>query len=453
MLFSSTGGERKKLYLKKLMKTNSTYASIFWIGASTLIAGVINYFYHPVMLRFMSMETFGEFSSMMGIFNILGVLTAGVGLFLVAKVAQNKENQSALSDLFSWAFPRSVLLGGGMFVLFLLFFPLLKSYLRLDANVPLLLVGLSLLFAFPSTLLSSVLQGKESFKVLAFNSIFSAIAKFAMGVGLAFFGRGIYAAVGGLLGGAVLSLLFLLWWVATRVLDQVSFFSLQGEKNQSLTQDFIDQLTNVGQMLGLVLLLAFFMNGDVILARNLFDPQSAGIYGGVAIVGKFVMFVAGAIETVYYPKITQHSSPARVPFAWIKNPSILLLVMMGTALLGTFLLGDFVLEIMKPELAQQGVLLMRVVVMAGFYGFVSFYGKILVAWKDAFVLWILTIGAVLGVALLYLLQMSELQLFVLTIVGIEGVLALMLFFRISYLHTHALLAPMSKELWNEKSEL
>ena len=74
------------------MTSKSTLKSILRLGTTTLFAGVLSYVYHPLMLQFMSVETFGEFSSMLGVFNILGVLTAGIGLFLMPKIAQQREH-------------------------------------------------------------------------------------------------------------------------------------------------------------------------------------------------------------------------------------------------------------------------------------------------------------------------------------------------------------------------
>lgn len=74
------------------MNQKSTLISILRIGTTTLLGGVLSYVYHPLMLQFMSVETFGEFSSMLGVFNILGVLTAGIGLFLMPKIAQQRGN-------------------------------------------------------------------------------------------------------------------------------------------------------------------------------------------------------------------------------------------------------------------------------------------------------------------------------------------------------------------------
>jgi hypothetical protein len=85
------------------------------------------------------------------------------------------------------------------------------------------------------------------------------------------------------------------------------------------------------------------MNSDLIMVRNLFDAQQAGIYGGIAVVGKFIIYVLAAIETVYYPKLTQYSSAQQVPFAWIKNPLLLFLLAGLGAMLGSWILGEKVL--------------------------------------------------------------------------------------------------------------
>lgn len=41
------------------------------IGLSTIVGGVINYLYHPLMIRYLSIGEFAEFESLVGIFNIL----------------------------------------------------------------------------------------------------------------------------------------------------------------------------------------------------------------------------------------------------------------------------------------------------------------------------------------------------------------------------------------------
>lgn len=50
---------------------------------------MINYLYHPLMLRVLSLEEFSAFGSLVGVINILGILLSGVGLFLTREVAQS----------------------------------------------------------------------------------------------------------------------------------------------------------------------------------------------------------------------------------------------------------------------------------------------------------------------------------------------------------------------------
>lgn len=183
-------------------------------------------------------------------------------------------------------------------------------------------------------------------------------------------------------------------------------------------------------MLLAVLLLSFFMNGDVILAKNLFDATTAGIYGAVSVVGKFIIFLGAAIETVYYPKIIQHSSAHQVPFAWLKNPSLLLVLAMIGGVIGIALLGPWILKLMKPELLGYNRLLVAVVLMCSLYGFLSLYTKILIAWKDRFANRILGGGGILLVAFVYLTGIKDLGEYVLVIMAVEFLIILLLLWRI-----------------------
>lgn len=408
------------------MKSIKTLQSILRIGLTTVIAGGINYFYHPLMLQFMNLETFGEFTSILWVFNILGVLTTGISLFLVQRFAQQK-NKNQIYVLFKRAFPRCVLLGGGIFFFFLLLSPFLQDYLRLEAIFPLILVAFSVIFGFSSTPFSALLQGGQHFRFLWISGIVGAICKLWIGVGLAYLGFWIYAAIGGLLWGGVCWLLFVAWRCFFKIFTTEE--GQKNEKNQIFDFSFQKELKNLGQMLFFVLLLSFFMNGDVILAKNLFDSTTAGIYGALAVIGKFVIFIGAAVETVYYPKIMQYQLPHKVPFVWLKNAFFLLLVCLVVAILGTILVWPYVLKF-KEELIPFSWLLTLVVFSCSLYAFISLYGKILVAWKDKFVNWILLFGGLGLVVFLYCFPNLDLYAYVLSIAVVEFLVILCFWWRI-----------------------
>lgn len=80
------------------------------------------------------------------------------------------------------------------------------------------------------------------------------------------------------------------------------------------------------------------MNSDIIIAKNIFDETTAGGYAALSVIAKFVVFVGAAIETVYYPKITQHSSAHLVPTVRLRNASVLMIIMTLGAIGGSWLL-------------------------------------------------------------------------------------------------------------------
>lgn len=256
--------------------------------------------------------------------------------------------------------------------------------------------------------------------------------KFTIGIGLAALGRGIYAAVGGLIGGGILSLVVLTWWSLSHILRTKKTTSKQSD-TKTLDQTLLKEIKNLISMLVMVFLLSLFMNGDVILVRNLFDAKSAGIYGGVAVIGKFIIFLAAAIETVYYPKIIQSKTVDQVPFAWIKNPFFLLVLGTLGAIAGTALVGPYVLGVMKPELADQNFLLILVVMMCSLYGFISLYAKVLIAFKDHWTNRILGLLGLVLVVILYVVPSLTLISYVLMIAGVELVSIVLLLSRLYFL--------------------
>lgn len=394
------------------------------MGSSTLIGGLINYFYHPLMLQYLSLETFGEFGSMLGIFNILGVLTTGISLFLVQEISRYSGNKQKLITLYRWTLPRIILLWVGLFVVFLLLSPVLMYFLHIQIFWPFVLVGSVIILSFSWVLFSAFIQGLQKFRFLSLLGIISAVAKFLVGLGLVMLGAKIYGAIGWLLAWGTVWLLVSLWYVYSTLLPHNTSYTPQD--GAVLAQHFRQEFPSLLRFFLLVFVLSLFMNGDIILARNIFSPEDAGIYSAVSVIGKFVIFLWLAIETVYYPKITQIATATEVPRVWLKNASWLMVIMLILAVGGAAVLGWWVLKIMKPELMGYGYLLVLVVLMAGLYVFLSFYAKILVAWKDRSVVYWLAGGLVTLLGFVYLLGSNSLEYFVYSILVVESILTLIL---------------------------
>jgi hypothetical protein len=65
------------------------------------------------------------------------------------------------------------------------------------------------------------------------------------------------------------------------------------------------------------------MNADILFAKNIFDPNLAGIYAGIAIVSKFLIYLLLSIETVYYSQIMELSKKV-VPLRYFIEPILIM---------------------------------------------------------------------------------------------------------------------------------
>jgi cytochrome c oxidase subunit IV len=187
-------------------------------------------------------------------------------------------------------------------------------------------------------------------------------------------GWGLYGAIGGFVASGVLSAAILMLYVG-RV--------LRGSRSSLTSTDILSHLrtqsSSILSFFAAVVLLALWMNIDVILVQHLFHSQSntAGIYAGISVVAKFVIFLGGAIETVYFPRIMEVER-IKLPYHVVRNPFLLLTLMGIVAVAGTRFLGGRVLYLFKPGFETYNTRFMLLVIFCRMYSYLSLATKILV---------------------------------------------------------------------------
>lgn len=107
------------------------------------------------------------------------------------------------------------------------------------------------------------------------------------------------------------------WWTLRKVSGG------HPEFQEGIERDFRKELPNLLQFFILSVLLAVMMNMDIILATSFFEKEVAGAYAAISVLAKFIMFVIGAIDTVYYPKVTGTKEPHLMRL-YIRNSSVLM---------------------------------------------------------------------------------------------------------------------------------
>ncbi|MBS9775219.1 oligosaccharide flippase family protein [Candidatus Gracilibacteria bacterium] len=351
------------------------YFYIMIIAMSSIIGGAINYMYHPIMLKFMSIEDFGIFGSLVGIFNILAVFTTGISLFLNKEFSKNIKFKKKQKGLFFDSLKILSFLGIVSFVFFTLSAPLIANYLGISSVFLVGILGFSLIFIFPWMGIMALLKAIKYFEVISWSQILGPFIKLIGGVGLVFLGYNLYGAVYGFLLGLIIVFFFLLYF-AIKYFKNIEYVS---DMNR-LLQDFSKNKKEILHFFFVSLFFAILMNADVIIVRNIFSAEEAGIYSGIAVLGKFLIFLLLSIETVYFGQIMEFSKE-KVPNHLIRNPLILMLGSSIGALVINYFLGSFILGLLKSELAEYVNIYLLILVYYGFLAFISFFIKILIGWK------------------------------------------------------------------------
>lgn len=352
---------------------HSNYVNIALISGSGIIWWIINYAYQPVMIRYLTLWEFGEFASLIGIFNILGIFVLWLTLFLNKEISKNKENKEKNFSLFRGSISLLFFLGIILFALYALFSPFVAWFLHI--KIPLvLLAGVSIIISCVWAATDSVLRWLKSFKFIAFTWVFSPLVKFVLWTLFVVYGLHTYWALGWVLLSWVTNFLICYLYVKN-TFKWTKFIDTTNE----LKRDLKLQAKEIANFVLVSFFFAFLMNIDIIFAKNIFSDEMVGIYAWISVLGKFLVFLLLSIETVYYSQIMEHTKE-EIPLHFIRNPLMLIVIVSFLALVANYFIGNILLTLLKPELAGNLSLYLLILVYYSFLAVISFLAKVLVWW-------------------------------------------------------------------------
>lgn len=397
------------------MKNN--LINVFFLWLSTLIAGGINYLYYPIMLNFLSIEQFAEFGSLVAIFNILSVLTGALWLFIVKEMSKDIDDFKTSSLFFFWIKYISFI-WVIFYLIFLLIYPLLSKFLEIHNFILFLIVGFSMIISFSWVSIWSLLQSKKRFKFLWLTQILNPIFKLIIWVLLVYLWFNIYWALFWLIISQIL--IFLLTFiVAYKYIINLKIDNKVWDKD--IFYDFKIQKKQIFHYMLASLILAVFMNADILFAKHFFDNTNAWIYSGISVMAKFALFAWMSIETVYYPIIIGENKINKFKFAMIWFIYLVILILW---LIFLFLFWEFFLEFMKEWFWEYINLLYLIVIYSIFLALVNFFVKIYIWFEKYFINYILIFSLFLLVGLLYIFVWNSVYDLIFVFVSVMTLLVL-----------------------------
>jgi O-antigen/teichoic acid export membrane protein len=284
---------------------NPEILGTLYVTLGSLLASFFSYLLQFYLGRKLTVADFGTFTALLSLAYIFSVPAGVFGTSLIKKVASlsGKSDIKALSGLFKSLSILSFVL---MLLIFFAFFVLrgvLATFLKIDDS--LIIYGFAFLMAlsFVGAVPSAYLQGTLRYKAFgAFTSLTSLI-RLIFPIILISLGFGVFGAFMGMSFSIVVSYLVFLFLIK-KLLTTKTEGRLSGHYQDLLTFGFPVLFVNLGMML--------LNNVDLILVKNIFDPATAGYYAGTVTLGKILLFGAGTVTVIMFPKIASQTDKTKI---------------------------------------------------------------------------------------------------------------------------------------------
>ena len=299
-------------------------------------ANLLNYVFHFYAGRTLGPSDYGVFGVLLSIIYLIVLPLMAIQTTLSKFVAElNAKNEiNKISYLFHKSIKKIGLIGIVISIFFLAISPILSSFLRIGIISPLIILGISIVFAFLVPVLRGFLQGLQKFNLLGVTFIVESLTKIFLGIPLIFLGFGVNGAVGAFSLGFLFQLIGVFHFIR-------KLFA--GAKEKFITSDIYKYSLPV--LIMLISLTAFY-SLDVILVKRLFDPITAGHYAALSLFGKIIFFASISISMVMFPKISELKANNRGHKSLLLKSLMIALLLGLIASLFYFLMPKFIIGLL-----------------------------------------------------------------------------------------------------------
>lgn len=313
----------------------------------SVFAAALNYILYPILTRILTPVEFGDFAVVVALSNqVAGILLAFnlISIYLVKfnSEAVAREKAQAVQKVLIWLF---------LILIAMLFLsaPFTRSLLNLNSAQSIVIMSLIQLSAVPAVIWTGYLQGHKQLAQVGVYNVASALGKLIFASLLSAIG-GALGGVWGLFCGAVIGL------VTIQLIANRKLPSLKVVIKRLTPQERAFLKTLRTYVIGSIFVVGVFgvlQNLDITLAKALFPPEEAGVYGGISILSNSLYYLSFLLVWVVLPEISADSpkSNARVLATSYKLMALLTIVVICAELLLRNQLTGFLLG---PDFSNQG---------------------------------------------------------------------------------------------------
>jgi O-antigen/teichoic acid export membrane protein len=285
---------------KRIIKHPLIYgSSIVVIGG--LLANFFNFLFNLFMSRNLTVADYGTLASIISLITFPALIVSAMIPLIVSfsgsYFAQGKLDM--IRGLYLKVFRFLLILGFIIFIFFLINISIISNFFHIQNMTILVITDIMIFISFISVVNGALLQAKLAFGYQIFLQLSGAIIKFLFGIILVFMGFSVTGAISSTL-------------IAALFIYIASFYPIRFIFNKKLiARSTINtkELFAYGIPSAITLLgLTSFISTDLILVKHFFNPESAGIYAGMSLIGKVIFYISYPIGSVMFPLIVRKHS-------------------------------------------------------------------------------------------------------------------------------------------------
>jgi O-antigen/teichoic acid export membrane protein len=289
--------EKTLLLFKKLLR-HELISGSFYLFVSVIVSGFLSFVLNLFFARSLTKPDYGIYAALLSLVTLFTIPAQSLTPIIVRFAGDyyaKKENEK----LKKFYFKATKMLGSlsvFLFIIFIVFSSFIKDFLRLDSFYYIYIVGICIAFAYLGLVNTGFLQGLLRFGFISFSQVASSIFRLVIGIAFVILGLRVFGAISSTFFSYLATLL--LGFIPLKFL----FTKIKTKDVNVPTKDLIKYAIPTSIT---VLSLFSFISTDVILVRHFFTPFQAGLYGGLALIGKVIYYFTGPIPTVMFPLLVK----------------------------------------------------------------------------------------------------------------------------------------------------
>lgn len=262
------------------------------LALATTVAHAGNYVLNLLMARWLSPAEFSDATLMV---TLMAVVTAlAMGLQMVTARSVGNFEVAGLTDvadrlagrLRRWAWSSGVALAAVL----ILTAPQLQQVFHTASAWPFVVLGLGMPYYLAQAVGRGALQGRLAFGRLAVTFLVEMLVRVGVSVSLLALGGGVPGVTAGL------TVSFIATWLSVR--SATARRSLAPKVRATDLTEIRAYAAAVGLLLGAQIIIT---NGDVLIAKHFLEPEIAGAYSALSLMGRAAFFLSWSVATVVFP--------------------------------------------------------------------------------------------------------------------------------------------------------